>query len=148
MSAPLVLVVNGPKLNTLGKRQPEIYGSTTLAEIEETLRKRAAELEIEVEFFQSDLLEELIEALKSARGRASAIVLNPAAFTHYALALRDAVEETGLPLYEVHLSNIYARESFRRHSVISPVAAGVVCGLGPAGYVAALEAAARQLKGK
>ncbi|MCA1834175.1 MAG: type II 3-dehydroquinate dehydratase [Actinomycetota bacterium] len=147
MSSPLVLIVNGPKLNTLGTREPEIYGTTTLAQIEEMLRKRAAELDLDLEFFQSDVLDELIRAIRGARERAAAIVMNPAAFTHYALALRDAVEEAGVPLYEVHLSNIYARETFRRHSVISPVAAGVVCGLGPAGYVAALEAAARKLKG-
>jgi 3-dehydroquinate dehydratase-2 len=144
---PLVLVINGPNLDTLGTRQPEIYGTTTLTEIESMLEQRAEELDLAVEFYQSSSEAELVERLGSAPGRAAAIIMNPAAFTHYSYALRDAVEATGLPLYEVHLSNIYAREVYRRHSVISPVAAGVVCGLGPAGYVAALEAAARAAKG-
>lgn len=147
MKRDLILVLNGPNLDKLGTRQPEIYGTTTLPEIEQMIRRRASELDVEVAFLQSNLEADLIEALRGARRRASAIVMNPAAFTHYSLALRDAVEASGLPVYEVHLSNIYARETFRRHSVISPVAAGVVCGLGPQGYLVALEAAVRSMKG-
>jgi 3-dehydroquinate dehydratase II len=145
---PLVLVLNGPNLNALGTRQPEVYGKTTLRQIERAITKHADELKLDVEFLQSNAESALIDALHGARGRASAVVMNPGAFTHYSYALRDAVETAGLPLFEVHLSNIYAREEFRRHSVISPVAAGVICGLGSAGYLAALDAAAKTLKGK
>ncbi len=145
---PLVLVLNGPNLNLLGTRQPEVYGTTTLAQIRKTVEKRAAELKVDVEFVQSNAESGLVDALHAARGRASAVVMNPGAFTHYSYALRDAVEATELPLVEVHLSNIYAREEFRRYSVISPVARGVVCGLGADGYVVGLEAAVRAAKGK
>lgn len=143
---PLVVVLNGPNLNLLGTRQPEIYGTTTLPQIHRRLTKRAAELKADVEFLQSNSEAELVDALHNARGRASAVVFNPGAFTHYSYALRDAVETSELPLIEVHLSNIFAREEFRRQSVISPVARGVVCGLGAEGYVVALEAALRAAK--
>ena len=145
---PVVLVLNGPNLDLLGSRQPEIYGRTTLAQIRRAMEKRAGELKLGLEFVQSNAESDLIEVLHAARGRAAAVIMNPGAFTHYSYALRDAAEATELPLYEVHISNIYAREEFRRHSVISPVAAGVVCGLGPDGYLAALEAAARGIKGR
>jgi len=145
---PVVLVLNGPNLDQLGSRQPEIYGRTTLAQVRRSLEKRAAELKLGLEFMQSNAEAELVEALHAARGRAAAVIMNPGAFTHYSYALRDAVETSEVPLYEVHLTNIYAREEFRRHSVISPVAAGVVCGLGPDGYLAALDAAARVIKGR
>jgi 3-dehydroquinate dehydratase-2 len=141
-------VLNGPNLDLLGNRQPEIYGRTTLAQIRRSMEKRAIELKVAVEFLQSNDEAELIEALHAARGRAAAVILNPGAFTHYSYALRDAAEAVELPLYEVHISNIYAREEFRRHSVISPAATGVVAGLGPDGYVVALDAAARGIKGR
>jgi 3-dehydroquinate dehydratase-2 len=145
---PLVLVLSGPNLNLLGTRQPEIYGTTTLAQIKKSVEKRATELKVDVEFVQSNAEADLVGALQSARGRAAAVVMNPGAFTHYSYALRDAVEASELPLVEVHLSNIYAREEFRRHSVISPVARGVVCGLGAEGYIVGLEAAVRAARGK
>lgn len=134
-----VLVVNGPNLDRLGARQPEIYGTTTLAELEEMLRARAAERGATIEFVQSADPAVLIEALGETR--ADAVLLNPASLTHTSLALRDAVAACDAAVYEVHLSNIYAREHFRRHSLISPVARGAVLGLGIGGYLAALDAA-------
>jgi len=134
-----VLVLNGPNLGRLGERQPEIYGRTTLAELEETLRARGAELHCDVECFQSDDPTALIAALGTTD--ADAVILNPAALTHYSNELRDAVATFDGPVYEVHISNIYAREPYRRHSLISPVAKGSIIGLGIGGYLRALEAA-------
>jgi 3-dehydroquinate dehydratase-2 len=145
---PLVLVLNGPNLDALGTRQPEIYGTTTLKQIERSIAKRAEDLKLDVEFAQSNSEAELIERIHQARGRASAIIMNAGALSHYSYALRDAIETVELPLYEVHLTNIHAREEFRRHSVLSAVAVGVICGLGPLGYIAALDAAAKTIKGK
>ena len=140
---PLVLVVNGPNLDKLGTRQPEIYGSTTLAELEKGLRDRADSLGLEVEFFQSNGEAELIDAVAGAPGRgAEAILINPAALSHFSYPLREALAETGLPVVEVHISNIHAREPFRRLSLVSGVAKGVICGLGIAGYGLALDAIA------
>ena len=144
MTAPLILVLNGPNLDRLGTRQPEIYGSTTLVELEGMLRARAAQLGVGVECIQSDDPKELIEALQRTDARAA--ILNPAALTHYSLELRDAVAACGFPVYEVHISNIYAREPYRRHSLISPVAKGSIIGLGVSGYLLALEAAAEEAK--
>ena len=134
-----VLVLNGPNLGRLGTRQPEIYGRTTLAELEEMLRARGKELGCDVECLQSDEAAELIAALEKTE--ADAIILNPAALTHYSHELRQAVAAYGGPVYEVHITNIYAREPFRRHSLISPVARGSIIGLGVQGYLLALEAA-------
>lgn len=134
-----VLVLNGPNLGRLGERQPEIYGHTTLAELEAMLRARGKELGCEVECLQSDDGEELIASL--AKTDADAVILNPAALTHYSSELRDAVAAFKGPVYEVHISNIYARELYRRHSLISPVARGSIIGLGIKGYLLALEAA-------
>jgi 3-dehydroquinate dehydratase-2 len=134
-----VLVLNGPNLGRLGTRQPEIYGHTTLPELEEMLRARGKELGAEVECVQSDDAAELIETLE--RTDADAVILNPAALTHYSHHLREAVAAYQGPLYEVHISNIYAREPYRRHSLISPVARGSIIGLGIRGYLLALEAA-------
>jgi len=140
---PLVLVVNGPNLDKLGTRQPEIYGSTTLAELEERLRSRAKELGLEVEFFQSNDESAVVSAVSSAPGRgAAAILINPAALTHFSNPLREALAATGLPIVEVHISNIHAREPFRRLSLVSGVAKGVIAGLGVSGYALALEAIA------
>jgi 3-dehydroquinate dehydratase-2 len=134
-----VLVLNGPNLGRLGTRQPEIYGSTTLAELEEMLRARGKELGAEVECMQSDDAADLIGALEKTD--ADAVILNPAALTHYSQDLREAVAAYNGPVYEVHISNIYAREPYRRHSLISPVARGSIIGVGTRGYLLALEAA-------
>ncbi len=138
-----VFVLNGPNLNLLGAREPEIYGAGTLADIEAGCRAAAARLRFELEFRQSNhegvLVDWIQEAGRSARG----IVINPGAFTHTSVAIHDAIRGAGKPTIEVHLSNIFAREQFRRHSYISPVASGVICGLGATGYVLALEALAQ-----
>ncbi len=136
-----VLVLNGPNLNLLGDREPEIYGMTTLAEVEKMCRERAAALGIDLDFRQTNHEGELIGWLQEARHVVDVVVLNPAALTHYSLALRDAIVACGIPVIELHLSNIYAREQWRATSVISGVAAAVIAGLGPSGYLLAIEAA-------
>jgi 3-dehydroquinate dehydratase-2 len=139
-----ILVLNGPNLGRLGTRQPEIYGSTTLAELEEQLRLKGKELGVDVECVQSDEGAELIAALNTTD--ADAVILNPAALTHYSNPLREAVGSCRAPVYEVHISNIYAREPFRRHSLISPVARGSIIGLGIRGYLLALESAVEEAR--
>ncbi len=150
-----VLVLHGPNLNLLGRREPDVYGSLTLEEINTSLQNLAAELNIQVEFYQSNHEGELIDRLHQAQDNVAAVIFNPGAFTHYSLALRDAVAAVSVPVIEVHLSNVYAREGFRRHSVIAPVAAGQISGLGLDSYLLALRAAVnlaekrrRQLGGK
>jgi 3-dehydroquinate dehydratase-2 len=139
-----VLVLNGPNLDRLGARQPEIYGATTLAELTEQLAARAAELDATVACVQSADPDLLIEALQ--RTDADAVVLNPASLTHTSFALREAVRACKVPVYEVHISNIYAREPYRRHSLVSPVARGSILGLGVRGYLLALEAAIQEAR--
>lgn len=135
-----ILLVNGPNLNTLGQREPEVYGRTTLEEIEERVRGRAAQLGADVICFQSNSEGALVDFIQAQAPGAQGIIINPGALTHYGLSLRDALAAAGPPAIEVHISNIHGRESFRRRSVTGAVCRGVVSGLGPVGYVAALEA--------
>lgn len=135
-----IFVLNGPNLNLLGSRQPEVYGTTTLAEVEEMCQKKAADLGVEMEFRQTNSEGTLIDWLHEARESAQGVVLNPAAFTHYSLALREAVSAIELPVVEVHISNIYAREPWRAKSVVSPSARAVIAGAGVKGYELGIEA--------
>ena len=143
-----VLVLHGPNLNLLGTREREIYGSATLADINEMLKKRAEEAGLGIEFLQSNHEGVLVDAVQAARGKYDYIIFNAAAFTHYSIALRDAIAAVEVPVIEVHISNIHQREEFRHTSVLAPVALGQICGLGVASYMAALEAIIFRLKSK
>ena len=140
-----VLVLNGPNLNLLGTREPEIYGTDTLATIEAACRKRAKTLGLGVEFRQSNDEGELVDWVQEASGSFAALIVNAGAYTHTSVALLDALLATGLPIIEVHLSNIHRREEFRQLSYVSKAADGVICGLGGVGYELALDALARTL---
>ena len=133
-----VAVLNGPNLNLLGTREPELYGRQTLADIEASVRHEAARLDVEVEWFQTNHEGDLVEAVQGLRGRVDGAVINPAAYGHSSLALRDAFLAVRIPFVEVHLSNIFAREPARRHSVLADLAVAVIAGLGGAGYPVAL----------
>ncbi len=146
MSEPLrILVVQGPNLNLLGTREPHLYGSTTLDEIHAELATAAKPWGAELEFFQSNHEGALIDRIQEALSWADGILINPAGLTHSSVSLRDALVATGLPVIEVHLSNVFAREEFRHRSLVSPIAVGVISGLGPAGYRLALEALLQRL---
>lgn len=140
-----ILLLNGPNLNLLGKREPGIYGSQTLDEIVASLQQQAGELGVTLEHLQSNAEHLLLERIHQAMGQVDFIIINPAAFTHTSVALRDALLGVAIPFIEVHLSNVHAREPFRHHSYLSDVAKGVICGLGPDGYTFALTAAVRHL---
>ena len=136
-----VLVLNGPNLNLLGKREPEVYGSQTLGDIIESLQSEAKKLDIELSHLQSNREYELLEKIHASAGEIDFIIINPAAFTHTSVALRDALLGVAIPFVEVHLSNIHKREKFRHHSYLSDVACAVICGMGAQGYSFALQSA-------
>ncbi|MBF0153398.1 MAG: type II 3-dehydroquinate dehydratase [Magnetococcales bacterium] len=142
-----ILVLNGPNLNMLGRRETGIYGAATLADIETACRDHATVLGAEIVFFQSNHEGVLVERIQQALGSCDLIIFNPAAYTHTSVALRDALLAVALPVIEVHLSNVYKREPFRHHSYISDVAIGQVTGFGQDGYILALEGGIRYLRG-
>jgi 3-dehydroquinate dehydratase-2 len=141
-----ILIIHGPNLNLLGKREPAIYGSMTLDEINDRLVGLGRELDAKVSFFQSNHEGELVQAIQDAMGTIDALVINPGAYTHTSIALRDAIASTGIPAVEVHLSNIYRREEFRQHSYVSAVAIGQISGFGPESYLLGLRAAVQALR--
>ena len=141
------LVINGPNLNFLGRRSPGIYRIMTLPEIEAQISRKAEELVVAVDYFQSNSEGAIIDYIQDKSGEAQGIIINPGAFTHYSLALRDAVAAKGLPTVEVHLSNVHAREAFRQHSVIAPVCLRQIAGFGSFSYVLGLEALVHHLRG-
>lgn len=142
-----ILILHGPNLNLLGRREPAVYGRLNLDQVNEKLVELAAGLGVKVTCRQSNHEGELVDLLHQAAVDSQAVVFNPGAYTHYSIALRDAVAAIGLPVIEVHLSNIYARENFRKQSVIAPVAAGQISGLGVVGYLVALRAAVALAEG-
>lgn len=142
-----VYILNGPSLDMLGTREPEIYGSDTLGDIEAMCQNRARELGLEIVFRQSHREGELVEWILEAREAACGIILNAAAYTHSSVALMDAIISSELPVVEVHLSNLFKREKFRHHSFITPVAVGMICGFGASGYLLALEGLNKKLNG-
>ena len=145
---PVVFILNGPNLNLLGVRDPSIYGRDTLGDIEERCTARAAALSLEIDFRQTNHEGQLVDWIQEARESADGIILNAGALTHTSVALLDALSASGLPVIEVHLSNIFRRESFRHHSYVSLAANGVICGLGAQGYELALDAIASLIKGE
>jgi 3-dehydroquinate dehydratase-2 len=146
MSSSKVLIVHGPNLNMLGEREIDVYGKFTLEEINRDLQAKAKELGVEIETIQLNGEGEIVDALQQAKTKFAAIIINPGAYTHYSIAIRDALVSVSLPVVEVHLSNIYAREEFRHKSVIAPVAAGQVTGFGKNSYILGLMAAASLIK--
>jgi 3-dehydroquinate dehydratase-2 len=143
---PLIAVLNGPNMNMLGLRQPKVYGSATLDDVEALCAERAEALDLAIDFRQTNAEGELISWVQECRGRAQGIVINPAGFTTTSVALMDALLAVELPVIEVHVTNIHRREEFRQHSYVSKVALGVICGLGIGGYALALQAMAEHLE--
>jgi 3-dehydroquinate dehydratase-2 len=143
-----VLVVNGPNLNLLGTREPEIYGRTTLADIDRQIADLGRELGMKVETFQSNSEGEIVDRVQQARGRVDVLIINPAAYTHTSVAIRDVISAVGVPTIEVHLSNVYKREPFRHHSTIADIAEARLMGFGAEGYLLALRAAATMIAAK
>jgi 3-dehydroquinate dehydratase-2 len=141
--ARTIFVLNGPNLNLLGQREPEIYGRETLADVEADCRRLAGELGLQLRFHQSNAEHQLIDWIHEARTEAAGIVINPAAFTHTSVAILDALKACACPIVEVHLSNVHAREAFRHHSYVSPIASAIIVGCGTQGYRFALERLAR-----
>ena len=135
-----ILAINGPNLNNLGKRDPDYYGAMTLAEIERRIRSAAADMnDVEVVFFQSNHEGDIVDFIQDSADGADGVIINAGALTHYGLSMRDALTDAGLPIVEIHLSNIHARDEFRRHSVIADIAVGQIAGLGWRGYLYALD---------
>lgn len=141
-----ILVLNGPNLNMLGVREPGLYGAESLAAIEARIEARARELDVRVDMRQSNLEGELVTWIQQALGQAQAIIINAGAYSHTSVAILDALRAVGLPVYEVHLSNIHQREPYRHQTYVSQVATGMICGLGGDGYLYALDAAVRRLR--
>ncbi|MBL8978854.1 MAG: type II 3-dehydroquinate dehydratase [Gemmatimonadetes bacterium] len=142
-----IAVLNGPNLNLLGTREPEVYGRTTLAELEQLVRAEAGRLDVTLSWFQTNHEGAFVEAIQGLRGQADGALVNAAAFTHTSLALRDALLAVRVPFVEVHLSNIFAREPERRHSRLADLAVGIVAGFGPQGYLLGLQALVAKLRG-
>ena len=144
--SPEILILNGPNLNMLGVREPDIYGCETLADIEELCNQRATSLGLTVNFKQSNLEGEIVADIQNARGTAAGIIINAAGYTHTSVAILDALNISELPVIELHISNIHAREAFRHHSYVAQAATGIICGFGAHGYVLAIDAMARLIE--
>ncbi len=141
-----LLILNGPNLNLLGTREPEVYGAETLGDIEAACIHRAETLNLQVDFRQSNAEGELVDWIQQARGQYAALIINAGAYTHTSVAILDALLALDIPIYEVHLSNVHRREEFRHHSYVSKAAEGMICGFGGFGYLMALEAATQRLE--